>query len=286
MANSFILTHQTIPESLRHIPQPPQQIYVLSDNWQDLLQRPAVAIVGSRNPTSYGRSVTQKLAADLASQGVVIVSGLAYGIDELAHRAALEAGGLTIAVMATGLDKIYPAANKSLAEEIVGQGGALISEYDPAGKNPQPYQFVERNRLIAGLSRIVIVPEAGPKSGSRHTIDFAIEQGKDVMAVPGPINGQLSAGPNLYIRDGAGVILNSHDVFRALGIGYQPIQKRRPQLNPAEATILNLVDKGVSQGNELFKMSNLPSNIFSQTMTMLELAGQIRNVGNNHWAPP
>lgn len=286
MAKSFTLTYQTIPESLKHIPQPPQLLNVKSDNWDDLLQRPAVAIVGSRNPTSYGIEVTKKLAGDLALQGIVIVSGLAYGVDGLAHQAALEAGGLTIAVLPASINHVYPGAHHNLAKEILAQGGALVSEYDSLQTAPHSYQFVERNRLIAGLSRIVIITEASKSSGSRHTVNFAVEQGRDVMAVPGSLNNPLSAGPNSYIRDGAGVILTSDDVLRALGLTKRPKSINLTGLTPEQAMLLDLISQGTSYTQDLLIKSSLSPQIFNQSLTVLELAGQIRQVDANHWAPP
>lgn len=281
---SFTLTYQSLPERLQHIPQPPQCLYVASDNWDDLLQRPAVAIVGSRQPTAYGRAVTRQLAGDLAAQGVVIVSGLAYGVDSLAHEGALASGGLTIAVLPAGLTSVYPRSHRQLAKQILSQGGALISEYDDTHKQPQRYQFVERNRLIAGFSRIVIVTEAGVASGSRHTVDFANEQGRDVMAVPGAITNPLSAGPNQHLRDGAGVILDSRDVLRSLGIGQRPVGTQLQGRTTAETDLLNLIFRGISQSDELQLQSRLPTALFNQTLTMLELTGRIRNLGGNYWS--
>ena len=281
---SFTLTYQSLPERLQHIPQPPQCLYVASDNWDDLLQRPAVAIVGSRQPTAYGRSVTRQLAGDLAAQGVVIVSGLAYGVDSLAHEGALASGGLTLAVLPAGLASVYPRSHRRLAEQVLSQGGALVSEYDNACQQPQRYQFVERNRLIAGFSRIVIVTEAGLASGSRHTVDFANEQGRDVMAVPGAITNPLSAGPNQHLRDGAGVVLEYQDVLRALGIGQRPITEHMPGYTAAESNLLNLIYRGVSQQDDLRRQSRLSIADFNLALTVLEVVGRIHNVGGNHWS--
>src|SRR3989344_6441886 len=168
------------PEKLRQIPQPPKELFYLCQDINKIWERPAVAVVGSRKVTPYGRQVTTKLARELASSGIVIVSGLALGVDGLAHEAALEAGGLTVAVMPCGLNRIYPAAHHSLARRILLAGGALISEY-PETNEPRDFQFVARNRLVAGLSRGVLITEAAEKSGSLHTANFALEQGKEVF---------------------------------------------------------------------------------------------------------
>lgn len=281
----FILCQQSLPARLQSIPQPPHSLYVSSDNWDDLLSRPAVAIVGSRQPTSYGQSVTRRLASDLAAQGIVIISGLAFGVDSLAHQGALEAGGLSIAVLPAGLANIYPRSHHFLAKRILEQGGALVSEYDDDCRQPQRYQFVERNRLIAGFSQIVIITEADTKSGSRHTVDFASDQGRDVMAVPGAINNPLAAGPNQHIRDGAGVVLGYQDVLRALGISTS--QQVRAQLkgnNPAETALLKLIAGGVSSSEDLQHLSQLPISQLNQSLTMLELTGRIRTIGPDRWS--
>jgi DNA processing protein len=272
----FILTRQAIPERLRQIPQPPRLLWVLSDNWEDLLARPAVAIVGSRRPTTYGQTITRQLAAELSAQGVVIISGLAYGIDSLAHSGALEAGGLTIAVLPAGLEQIYPSSHAGLARQILAGGGALVSEYDATCQKPQRYQFVARNRLIAGFSRLVIVTEAGYRSGSRHTVDFATEQGRDVAAVPGRIDNPLSAGPHRHLQEGAALITGSQDVLQLLGISSaDQAQNRLKNREPTEQRVLDLLSTGVGQPDTLQQQSQLSTSHFRQTMTMLELSGLV-----------
>jgi DNA processing protein len=230
----------------------------------------------------YGRSVTEKLARDLAGQGVVIVSGLALGVDSIAHQAALDAGGLTIAVLPSSVNEIYPASHHNLAGNILEKGGALISEYSdgtPAFKT----NFIARNRIIAGLSNVLIVTEAALKSGSLHTARYALEQGIDVFAVPGNITSETSEGTNNLIKSGAIPVTSVDDILSRLRI--EPENARLPLGdNEAEQAILDQIAAGVTGGNEIQQLSGLPVEVFSQTLTMLELNGKIRALGNNNWS--
>lgn len=271
------------PDRLLHIPQPPSSLYFISNNWDDLMSRPRIAIVGSRKVTTYGRSVTAQLAGELARAGVVVVSGLALGIDGIAHRAALDAGGLTIAVLAGGLDKIYPSAHEQLARQIIDQGGALISEY-AEGTPSLKHNFIERNRLVSGLSAAVLITEAAEKSGTLHTATFALEQGIDVLAVPGNITSPQSGGTNKLIKAGAIPITCAEDVFDAIGIQ----TPSRPRLvrgaTPQEQIIIELLATGENDGAILLQKSQLPVVQFNQTLTMLEITGKIRSQGANKWS--
>ena len=270
------------PDGLRRIPQPPSSLYYISENWADLLARPRIAIVGSRRVTPYGQAVTSQLATELARAGVVVVSGLAYGIDSIAHRAVLEAGGLTIAVLAGGLDEIYPRGHQGLAAQIVQQGGALISEYPEGTKSYKP-NFIARNRLVSGLSQAVLITEAADKSGTLHTATFALEQGKDVLAVPGNITSPQSVGTNRLIKTGAVPVTCIEDVFRALGLK-SPAKLRRPQGgNPTEQVVIDLIAGGLDDGAVLLEQSQLEVTQFNQALTMLEISGKIRSLGNNRW---
>jgi DNA processing protein len=274
---------QDLTEVLQHIPAPPEQLFVKSTNLPDLLQRPRLAIVGSRKISAYGKGITASLSSGLARAGVVIVSGLALGVDGSAHRAALEAGGLTIAVLPGSLEDIYPASHRQLAEHIVRQGGALVTEYG-AGTRTYPGNFIARNRLISGLSDAVLITEAAQKSGSLHTARFALEQGKDVLAAPGNITSPTSIGTNNLIRSGAVPITCIADVFMILGIK-SPAQDMVPKGdNPNEQTILDLIYKGLTDGAELQRQSGLDIQKFNQTLTMLEITGKIRSLGANHWS--
>jgi DNA processing protein len=243
---------------------------------------PTVAIVGTRKPTSYGREVAYRLAFDLAKRGVVVVSGLALGTDSIAHRGALEAGGRTIAVMAGGLDRIHPMSHRNLAVDIVTNNGALISEYPP-GTAPFQSNFIARNRIVSGISDVVVVVEASLKSGTIHTAGFALEQGRTVMAVPGNITNAVSVGCNNLIKMGAAPVTESADIYNELGITNEqttlPLGDSRE-----EQVILDLIAAGSRDGDDIQKQSGLTPALFSQTLTMLEISGKIRALGANQWA--
>jgi DNA processing protein len=270
------------PEVLRHIPGPPTELFILGD-LASLLTRPRLAVVGSRKATPYGRSVTTSLVHAVAERGVVIISGLALGTDAIAHQAALGAGGTTIAVLPCGLDKPYPATNRQLAREILARGGVLVSEY-PADTAPHRHHFIARNRLVSGLSDGVLITEASAKSGTIHTAGFALEQGKTVMAVPGNITSELSAGTNNLIKAGANPITSPQDILDALGIGEQLRFEEVLGANAEEDVILRLLKQGVTEGSVLQAKSQLDASLFNQTLTMLELAGKVRPTGAGHWA--
>ena len=243
----------------------------------------SVAIVGSRKPTPYGKSVTEKIVHTLAEHNVTIISGLALGIDSIAHKAALKFNTPTIAVMARGLNGIYPASHFSLSREIVKAGGALISTY-PADMPAQPYHFLERNRIISGLSSIVIVTEAAVKSGTLNTASHALEQGKDVFAVPGNITSPMSAGCNRLIRQGAQPLIDTSDILSALGI---KSQKTTPQIpvrkNKTEQLIINAILAGAKDTNQIINTTNIsPSSIFV-TLSTLEIAGIIESSPDGVW---
>jgi DNA processing protein len=194
---------------LLQLAKPPRTLFIIGEL---PTIRPVIAVVGTRRPTAYGKEVSFDLAYKLAGRGAVIVSGLAFGVDAFAHRGALGAGGMTIAVLAGGLDTIYPRAHQALAKQIVTRGGALVSEY-PDGTPARKHHFLARNRLISGLSDAVIITEAAQRSGALSTVNHAIDQNKDVYAVPGPITSPLSAGPNRLIKEGASPLLDVTDIF-------------------------------------------------------------------------
>ncbi len=271
------------PDRLRHIASPPKSLYWAGAAADQLLQRPMVAIVGSRNATTYGKLVTQDLTSRLAEQGIVIVSGLALGIDGLAHRAALEAKGLTIAVLPGPVDTIAPAVHRGLADRILASGGALVSEY-PSQSFTYKQNFVARNRLVAGLADAVLITEAALKSGSLHTARFALEQGKDVMAVPGNITAPSSVGTNNLIKAGATPVTGLWDVLEALGLDHHltPVHTVRGG-NAHEQLILDLMLGGVNDGTALLEASKLQPSEFNRTLTMLELTSKIRSLGANQW---
>lgn len=254
----------------------------MGGTFDELLQRPLVAIVGSRKVTAYGKTVTRMLAADLARAGVVIVSGLAIGVDGIAHQAALDAGGLTIAVMPCGLDRIYPTIHHNLARQILQQGGALLSEY-PEGTITYPSNFIGRNRLVSGISSAVLITEASEKSGTLHTARFALEQGKDVLAVPGNITSPTSTGTNNLLKTGAVPVTSSQDVFHVLGIQAASLEPPKGD-TPQQQLILDLIYGGTSDGAELLTASKVSTSQFNQAITMLEITGKVRPLGANQWS--
>lgn len=244
---------------------------------------PTVAIVGTRKPTSYGREVTYQLAYDLASRGVVIVSGLSTGIDAIAHQAALEAGGITLAVLGNGIDTIYPAVNYSLAKEILSKGGAIISEYEP-GVSARDFRFLERNRIVSGLSDAIIITEAAIRSGTMSTAAHALEQGREVFVVPGNITSPLSAGCNKLIKQGANPITCAEDVLEIIAPELLAGQSILPLgMNPLESKIISMLQSGIRDGDELQQKSEVGVSEFSQTLTLMEISGTIRALGGNQW---
>ncbi len=243
---------------------------------------PTVAIVGTRKPTTYGREVTYKLAYDLASRGVVIVSGMALGVDGIAHRAALDAKGTTLAVLANGVDIIYPATNRDLAHEI-NNSGAIISEYEP-GTLARDFQFLARNRIVSGLADAVIVTEAATRSGTLSTVAHALEQGREVFAVPGNITSPLSAGSNNLLKQGAHPVICAEDVLEIIAPELLRPQTKLPLgSNPSESVIINLLTQGIRDGDELQEKSSLKASEFATAMTMMEISGTIRALGGNQW---
>ncbi len=257
---------------------PPSELFVAGSLPTTKIK--AVAIVGSRKPTPYGIEVTHRLAYDLAKQGIVIVSGLAYGIDAVAHKAALEAGGVTIAVLASGLHRIYPTDHTGLAETIIKSGGAILSE-KPLGENARNYDFLKRNRIVSGLVDAVIVTEATEKSGTLSTIGHALDQNKEIFAVPGPITSLLSAGPNKLIQQGAHVVLQARDILDIIAPELKLTQAQLPLGDTfLETTILSLVQKGITTADALItQLSSESATNVLQTITIMELKGALITTG-------
>ncbi|MGH7250125.1 MAG: DNA-processing protein DprA, partial [Minisyncoccia bacterium] len=264
------------PDILRSIPAAPKQLYCIGTPLNELLKNPTVAIVGSRKITSYGQRVTADIASSLANRGIVIVSGLALGVDAAAHQAAILAGGKCIAVLPCGLDQIYPATNRNLARKLLETGGAIITEY-PEHTEAFKSNFVARNRIVSGLARALVITEAVEKSGSLHTAGFALEQGREVCAVPGNIYSPSSAGTNNLIKKGATPVIDAIDVLRTIGLADKPKKKQRIMAaNQEEFIIMTLINEGVFETDELLAKSELPPDIFNQTLTMLEIGGRIQ----------
>jgi len=282
--NTLTLENGSIPICLQLIPSPPKLLYHRGESLEKLTRRPCVAIVGSRGITAYGQQVTQHFASKLAEQGIVIVSGLALGVDAVAHQAALEAGGLTIAVLPSSVEEPQPATNRQLAEKILANGGAIISEY-PEGTINFKQNFVVRNRLVAGLADALLITEAAAGSGSLHTAMFARKQGKPVLAVPGNITSKVSVGTNSLLKAGATAVTSYKDVLKVLGLKeHRTIAAEVKGNNQHEQKILDLILAGTNDGEVLLKQSELDVSLFNQTLAMLEITGKIRALGLNQWA--
>jgi DNA processing protein len=261
------------PALLRQIPDPPASIWIRGDAGVDVLSEITVAIVGARACSGYGRSVARMLATESAAAGVVVVSGLARGIDGEAHRGALAVGGRTVAVLGCGIDRDYPAAHAQLARAIVDTGGLVVSEYEP-GVEPAPWRFPARNRIIAGLARATVVVEARERSGALITADFALEDGREVLAVPGEITSALSAGSNALLRLGATPATCGADVLEAIGVEASPAA---PVVldDPAAAAIVDALSSGAATQDELVRAIGLPAGAVAAALVELELAGAV-----------
>jgi DNA processing protein len=271
------------PRNLREIPDPPAVLFVRGQ----LLPRDAlaVAIVGSRHGTQYGRVQAERLAASLARAGLTIVSGLARGIDGVAHRAALDAGGRTLAVLGSGLLNIYPSEHCDLAADVAGSG-AVLSEF-PLGAAPLAGAFPQRNRIISGLSLGVIVVEAADRSGALVTARHAVEQSREVFALPGRVDSRMSRGCHRLIRDGAALVETADDVLEALG----PLVERAPVsedrvvhhpaellLNEVEQQVLGAVESEPTSIDEVVRATALPAPVVLSTISILEMRRLVRRV--------
>jgi DNA processing protein len=267
------------PVNLRQIDAPPPLLYVRgalqpNDTW-------AVAIVGTRRASTYGREVAHSLSRDLAANGITIVSGLALGVDTVAHRSALESTGRTIAVLGSSVDQIYPPENRGLAQVII-ENGAIISEY-PLGTRPDAGNFPPRNRIISGLSRGVVIVEAGERSGALITAKFAAEQGRDVFAVPGSILHPGSAGCNTLIQQGAIPLLGVDDILNLLNLEQvhsQQAARAAIPADPQEAALLRHLNKEPLHLDDLVRQSTLPAPQVAGLLTVMELKGLVRQVGS------
>jgi DNA processing protein len=266
------------PRRLKEINQPPPVLYLRgelsdSDQW-------AVAVVGTRRITSYGRQVTLDLAAGLARQGITVVSGLARGVDGVAHQAALDSGGRTLAVLGSGVDRVYPPEHRRLAEQICAHG-ALVSDYPP-GTEPEASNFPPRNRIISGLSQAVVVIEAGDKSGALITAAFASEQGREVFAVPGSLYAPQSKGANMLIKEGAHIFVDLHDLLETLNM-HQVSQQQAARMvlpsDPTEARLFAVLSREPLHVDEIRAQTQMPIEQVSASLALMELKGMVRQVG-------
>ena len=253
----------------------------------DLTKRPkSVAIVGTRHCTKYGEEIAYKMAFELAKRGVVVISGLAYGIDSIAHQAALDAGGVTVAVLGTPIDRIYPRAHEGLAREIVEKGGMILSEYAAGEKVYPKTSFLARNRLIAGLADAVVIVEAAERSGSLNTAMHALDQGKELFVVPGDITHPMSAGCNKLLKQGANPYTDIDDLLDFFFPKRQKAGLKQMVIfgdTPEELSLMKLMHDGIKNGEEMIKKTEMPVAIFNQTITMLEIKGLVRSLGANQW---
>jgi len=278
------------PELLAQIPGTPSLLYVIGD--PDLLHLPALAIVGSRNPTSAGSQNAFEFARHLGSAGFCIVSGLAQGIDEQAHRGALAAGAPTIAFLGHGIDRVYPARNRELAHEIAAQG-ALVSEF-PLGTHPHRSLFPQRNRLISGLSLGTLVVEAARRSGSLITARLAAEQGREVFAIPGSIHNPLSRGCHELIRQGAKLAETADDIVAELGpLAGHVLQNTVESTASAPASVgndeeyeglLNFLGHDPTSADELVERTGLTIDQVSSMLLILELEGKIEKLSGGRYS--
>ena len=272
-------TDADYPEQLKNIFDPPPVLY-LRGNRSSLRDVP-VALVGSRRATPYGLSVAENLALDLAAASVGVVSGMARGIDTAAHRGAIKGGGRTVAVLGCGVDVVYPRENARLVDEIAITG-AVISEFPP-GSQPEPWHFPVRNRVISGLSRIVVVVEATEKSGALITANVALEQGRDVMAVPGQITAPYSRGPNNLIKQGAAVVLGAGDIMAELGMGvlFAPHANDNSghlKMNEDEVLLSRLIEYEPVSVEMLVQKTGLPAGQVLTALMFLEMKGLIKQM--------
>jgi DNA processing protein len=276
---AYTLEDEEYPAALRTLPDSPPVLFVrgalvTADDW-------AVAIVGTRRATPYGRQVAEQVAGALARAGVTVVSGLARGIDGCAHRAALAAGGRTIAVLAHGLDTVYPPEHARLATEIAA-AGALVSEF-PLGTRPDAANFPRRNRILAGLARATVVVEAGRSSGALITADFALEQGHDVFAVPGSIFSPASQGTNALIKDGARPLTDAQDLLEelhlSLAVEQQAVRQTLPA-DPTEGAVLAHLGAEPRHVDDVSREAGLPVAVVSSTLVLMELKGLVRQAGS------
>jgi DNA processing protein len=258
-----------LPELLRQIHDPPGTLFLRGEADVDVLTRPAVAIVGARACSPYGAQVARMLGRELTAAGLVVVSGLARGVDGEAHRGALEAGGVTVAVLGCGIDRDYPAVHAELARRI-GERGLIVSEYEP-GVEPAPWRFPARNRIIAGLAAVTVIVEARERSGALITADFALEDGREVFAVPGEITSALAAGTNGLLRQGAAPLASADDVLELFGLA--AAHAPRLKLGANAAVVLARLADGAASADELGQATGLEPGPLAAALAELELVG-------------
>lgn len=260
------------PQALREIPDPPEKLYCLGD--VRLLNRPSLAIVGSRKCSEYGRQTALKIGKEACKNNLVVVSGMASGIDSFGHMGALQAGGKTVAVMGCGVDICYPKENRKLYEQII-QEGLVVSELPP-GTEPMPYTFPQRNRIISGISGATVVVEAGINSGALITAERAVSQGREVFAVPGNISSQYSLGTNKLIMDGARPIAVVDDIFTGMGLTPAVSEELLEELGAAEQDVYNIIrENGEVTIDFVCRELNKTPVFVNGIVTVLEMKGLV-----------
>jgi DNA processing protein len=264
-------TDPAFPHGLAAIFDPPAGLFLRGEASAALLDEPSVAVVGARSCSPYGSQVARMLGRELAGAGLVVVSGMARGIDGEAHRGALEAGGRTVAVLGCGVDRDYPAAHRDLARRI-GEGGLIASEYAP-GVEPAPWRFPARNRLIAGLAAVTVVVEARERSGALITADLALEEGREVFAVPGEITSALSVGTNRLLVLGAAPLTQVEDVLRSFGI--EQVEAPTPDVSKPAAQVLARLRDAPLGADELARVTELDAGALAAALSELEVAGLV-----------
>jgi DNA processing protein len=284
-ADIIALKDKAYPQALKYIHDPPIVLYSRGKLEQDAV---CVAIVGSRRASTYGLDMARRISRELAMSAVTVVSGMARGIDSKAHYGALEGKGKTIAVLGCGVDIAYPPENRDLMNKII-ESGAVISEYLP-GTQPLPFHFPARNRIISGLSQGVVIVEAGEKSGSLITTDFALEQGRDVFAIPGNINSANSVGTNKLIKDGAKVITNTGDILDELKINHNldfnyriANRMHEMKLSENEKTIAQRLINGPAHIDTIARDCGISTQLVSSVLIMLELSGFVEQLPGKYF---
>jgi DNA processing protein len=277
------IENENYPKRLREIKDPPKILYYLG---KIKSEENCFAIVGARKCTNYGKEITYRIASDLVEAGLTIVSGFAPGIDTMAHKAAIEKGKRTIAVLGTGIDEksIYPKSNLKLIDKILENGGAIISEFEPRTHGTK-YTFPQRNRIISGLSLGVLVVEAKMQSGALITANYAKEQGRKIFAVPGSIFSQASKGCHFLIKNGAKLVESAEDILEKLGIGKKEIGRREIKgKTPEESLILEVLKEGALDVEKIIEKTKLSPSKVASILSILEIEGKIKNLGGNIYA--
>ncbi len=281
--NNLKLNDRGYPECLKFISSPPKQLFYRGQNPDAWLAKPRLAVVGSRKVSAYGREVTSTLVREASRADIVIISGLALGIDSIAHEACLAENGITVAVLPGPVDKIYPSSHLNLANRILNLGGTLMSEY---AKDAQIFKqnFVVRSRIISGLADALLVTEAAIRGGSLHTAKFALEQGKTVLAVPGNITSENSAGTNNLIKSGAIPVTDITDILLAMGINPEQTKTQRTfRGSTEEEKILKMIRSGIGSQETLVSKSGLSAAEINTILTLLEIGGFIKPMGGGNW---